>query len=106
MKPKKEKKRKRIQFDLNDANECEWFTSSLCRFTVMRLRNLRKKMKKKIEKKIKFDLKNANECEWFSNSLCTFPAMRLRNCSEKKWKKIQNKNKNFEKKNPIRFEWC
>ena len=38
MKPKKEKKRKRIQFDLNDANECEWFSSSLCTFAAMRLR--------------------------------------------------------------------
>ena len=28
MKPKKEKKRKRIQFDLNDANECEWKVES------------------------------------------------------------------------------
>ena len=51
---KKQKKnlKKKIKFDLNDANECEWFSSSLCRFFAMRhryssKRNETKKRKKK-----------------------------------------------------------
>ena len=50
-KMKKNEKIKKIKFDLNDANECEWFSSSLCRFSATRLRNVRKKMKKKSKKK-------------------------------------------------------
>ena len=41
---------------MNDANKCEWFSSSQCRFFAVRLRR----------KIIQFDLNDANECEWFS----------------------------------------
>ena len=35
----KQKSNKQILFNLNNANECEWFSSSLCTFPAMRLRN-------------------------------------------------------------------